>query len=369
LEIDLPFCLSYACRANETPTDEDLGGTVSLSSAGSSVSPDEIDDFLVFSLQETVGCEFDSAAAPSRVAVNTSQDVEDADPSHPWIQAMSRLAATKQSVLVSNVSHLLAGVPPRGIAGRTAWQAVLVPLVAGEELAGCFVFFLNPALAYDTRFRSFIDMIGQTLSTSLLSVRAYENEIQRNEELAALDRAKTSFFTSISHELRTPLTLILGPLGDLLGAKDLDRHKRGQIDLINRNAKRLLRLVNSILDFARLEAGKLASQFQPVQLAAMTSDLASSFRSAIEAAGIEYNVETTCEDCIVWIDVDKWEKIVYNLISNAFKYTSEGSVSIKTSVEGDQYFVFAVTDTGAGIPPNELSSIVGFTSSLGLNGS
>ena len=323
LETDLPFCLSYACGLSEAPIDEDVAGTISLSSAGSSISKTK-DQTLIFSLQETVGCPFDSKAAPSRIVVRLDEDPSEADRSHPWIRAMSQLCTTDKPVLVRNVQDLLAGIPPRGIKDRIPWQAVLLPLRAGEELAGCFVFFLNPALAYDAKYASFIGLINSTLNGSLISIRSFESEVQRNEELAALDRAKTSFFTSISHELRTPLTLILGPLRDLLAMKDLDRQKRSQLELVNRNAKRLLRLVNSILDFARAEAGKMVSSFAPMKLAELTQDLASAFRSAIENAGIEYTVETTASEALVWVDMDKWEKIVYNLVSNAFKYTSEG---------------------------------------------
>ena len=137
-------------------------------------------------------------------------------------------------------------------------------------------------------------------------VKTFEQEIQRSEELAALDRAKTSFFTSISHELRTPLTLILGPVKDLTQDKTLTRAQASSISLVYRNGRRLLRLVNSILDFARAEAGKLSSQFSPTPLGIVTSELASSFRSAVESAGMRFEVHNTIpEDIHVWVDIDK----------------------------------------------------------------
>lgn len=195
------------------------------------------------------------------------------------------------------------------------------------------------------------------MNLSLTMVKTYESEVQRAEELAALDRAKTSFFTSISHELRTPLTLILGPIKDLTNDTSLSRHQAQSISLVYRNARRLLRLVNSILDFARAEAGKLSSQFSPAALGVITTELASSFRSAMESAGIEFLVENnTAEDLLVWIDQDKWDKIVFNLLSNAFKFTTKGRVRV-TSSNDQFYFYLEVQDSGVGIPANELSSI------------
>lgn len=195
------------------------------------------------------------------------------------------------------------------------------------------------------------------MNLSLNMVKTYEQEVQRAEELAQLDRAKTSFFTSISHELRTPLTLILGPIKDLTSDTTLTRSQASSISLVYRNARRLLRLVNSILDFARAEAGKLSSQFTPLSLGVITSELASSFRSAVESAGISFIVENnTPDDLLVWADIDKWEKIVFNLISNAFKFTTEGRIRVATSADA-LYFYLEVQDSGVGIPANELSSI------------
>lgn len=195
------------------------------------------------------------------------------------------------------------------------------------------------------------------MNLSLTMVKTYETEVQRAEELAALDRAKTSFFTSISHELRTPLTLILGPIKDLTTDTSLTRAQASSISLVYRNARRLLRLVNSILDFARAEAGKLSSQFSPMALGIITAELASSFRSAIESAGIEFIVENnTPEDLLVWVDQDKWDKIVFNLLSNAFKFTTSGTVRVTASSDAF-YFYLEVQDSGIGIPANELSSI------------
>lgn len=202
-----------------------------------------------------------------------------------------------------------------------------------------------------------VQILSRQMNLSLNMVKTYETEVQRAEELAALDRAKTSFFTSISHELRTPLTLILGPIKDLTTDTSLSRSQASSISLVYRNARRLLRLVNSILDFARAEAGKLSSQFSPMALGIITTELASSFRSAMESAGIEFIVENNVpEDILVWADQDKWDKIVFNLLSNAFKFTTKGRVRVTSSAD-NYYFYLEVQDSGVGIPANELSSI------------
>jgi signal transduction histidine kinase len=114
-----------------------------------------------------------------------------------------------------------------------------------------------------------------------MNATAREEERQRAEALAELDRAKTTFFSNISHEFRTPLTLMLGPLEDLLDQAELQIEKE-QLTLIHRNALRLYKLVNSLLDFSRLEAGRARANFEPVALGRFTQDLASIFRSATE---------------------------------------------------------------------------------------
>lgn len=158
-------------------------------------------------------------------------------------------------------------------------------------------------------------------------------------------------------KLRTPITLILGPIRDLTNDTSLSRSQASSISLVYRNARRLLRLVNSILDFARAEAGKLSSQFGLVALGEVTMELASSFRSAVESAGMQFVTENLVpDDILVWVDIDKWEKIIFNLIGNAFKFTNSGSIRVATRADA-YYFYMEVQDTGIGIPADELSSI------------
>ncbi len=179
-----------------------------------------------------------------------------------------------------------------------------------------------------------------------------------NARLGELDAAKTVFFGNISHELRTPLTLMLGPLEDALGdaREALGPAQDARVRVAHANAVRLLKLVNALLDFARLEAGRLRASFAPIDLAQLTAELAGMFSSAMERGGIELVVECPPLASPAYVDRDMWEKIVTNLIGNAFKFTHHGAVRVRLR-EDDARFVLEVEDTGVGIPASELGRI------------
>jgi PAS domain S-box-containing protein len=189
--------------------------------------------------------------------------------------------------------------------------------------------------------------------------KAQEREIARQrEELAKLDELKTQFFANISHELRTPLTLMLGPIEDALSDRDepLGDQQRERATLIQRSSLRLQKLVNTLLDFSRAEAGRLQAVYQPTDLASFTQDLASNFRSACEKAGLSLVIEMPSLPEPVFVDHEMWEKIVLNLISNAFKFTPDGGINISLAAE-DGHATLRVTDSGTGIPEAELPRI------------
>jgi PAS domain S-box-containing protein len=188
--------------------------------------------------------------------------------------------------------------------------------------------------------------------------KAHEREIARQrEELAKLDVLKTQFFANISHEFRTPLTLILGPLEDALANTHgvLPMGAARSLSTSHRNALRLLKLVNTMLDFSRIEAGRVQAFYQPVDLAALTSELASNFRSLCEKAGLRLIVQcaTLSPDEPAYVDRDMWEKIVLNLVSNAFKFTLQGEIEVRLEA-ADRHARLTVRDTGVGIPSEEL---------------
>jgi signal transduction histidine kinase len=176
------------------------------------------------------------------------------------------------------------------------------------------------------------------------------------EQTKQLDRLKTDFFANVSHEFRTPLTLLLGPLEEVLNEAELPPLQRGQLNIVHRNGLRLLKLVNTMLDFARIEGGRNQAIFESTDLASCTADLASAFRSAIEGAGLQLLVECPPLDEPVYVDREMWEKIVLNLLSNALKFTQHGRIAVRQHVAGNSVEL-AVEDTGCGIPAMELRNV------------
>jgi signal transduction histidine kinase len=219
---------------------------------------------------------------------------------------------------------------------------------------GILVLGNSPRLPYDERYNKFFKLIADHSTTGLSNARAFEQERRRTQALSEVDKAKTTFFSNISHEFRTPLTLILGPLEELLNNnKGLSKEQIENIEATHRNSVRLLRLVNTLLDFSRIEAGRVSARYYNVDLCEFTSDLASNFRSVIEGAGLKFEVQCDVIDQPTYVDREMWEKIVLNLLSNAFKYTLEGKITLRLFSTKD-FGVLEVEDTGVGIPDEEL---------------
>ncbi len=238
--------------------------------------------------------------------------------------------------------------------------AVIVPIPASRPhaQAGFLIAGVSARLKLDERYRDFLVFVRTQIATAIANARAYEEERRRAEALAEIDRAKTAFFSNVSHEFRTPLTLMLGPVEDLLrgGHTELPTAVRGQLEVVNRNALRLLRLVNSLLDFSRIEAGRVKAAYRATDLSLFTNELASVFRAAIERAGLTLTVDSPPLPEPVYVDREMWEKIVLNLISNAFKFTFEGGITVSLRSVGDRAEL-EVADTGTGIPPTEMPKL------------
>ena len=244
---------------------------------------------------------------------------------------------------------------PRGPWPRAPTQAATIP-ITGPSRSGSgavLVVGLNPYRRVDAEYLSFLNLIAQQIGSAITSAAAYEAEKQRAEALAELDRAKTTFFSNVSHEFRTPLTLIIGPIQEALANRELPDAARIQLELAQGNSARLLKLVNSLLDFARLEAGRVQASYAPTDLAKLTRDLASTFRSAVEKAGLVLQVDCPALTQDVYVDREMWEKIVLNLLSNALKFTLDGSIRVRLRSEGHEA-VLEVSDSGVGIPQAEL---------------
>nr|WP_315249626.1 ATP-binding protein [uncultured Duganella sp.] len=228
-----------------------------------------------------------------------------------------------------------------------------VSLPGQQEVFGFLVAGVSARRAVDDEYRNFYGLLNDAINTAVGNVTAYEQEQRRAEELARIDRAKTAFFSNVSHEFRTPLTLILGPLDDALANDGLSPEQRRRIETTHRNALRLLKLVNSLLDFSRIEAGRVLASYQPVDLARLTVDLAGVFESAMAKGGLTYTLDLPPLAQPVFVDRDMWEKIVFNLLSNAFKFTLQGGVTL-TLREHQGMARLSVRDTGGGIPEHEL---------------
>ena len=246
---------------------------------------------------------------------------------------------------------------PGGPWPEQAKDLLVTPLVAigiGQPL-GFLVTGLNPRRTLDDAYRAFIDVVTDRIASGLVAVRAYEQERKRAESLAQLDRAKTAFFSNVSHEFRTPLTLMLGPMEDGLSdrGQPLPPRQRERQELIHRNALRLLKLVNTLLDFSRIEAGRAQASFEPIDLSSYTADLASTFRSAIERAKMQLVADCPPLSQPVFVDRDMWEKVVLNVLSNAFKHTFTGSITVSLREVAGQAEL-RVIDTGIGIPADQI---------------
>ncbi len=217
-------------------------------------------------------------------------------------------------------------------------------------------FELNPHLRFDDAYRDFLSLVVSTISAGIAGAEAYEEAEQRARALEELDRAKTTFLSNVSHEFRTPLTLLLGPLHDHSTDPALPDAVRRDLAMAERNGRRLLKLVNSLLDIARLEAGRMTASFEATNLAALTRDLVAMFQSAADAAGLDLVVD--CPDLAepAHVDREMWEQIVTNLCANALKYTPSGSVTVRLRRSGDSARL-DVIDTGIGISADEADRI------------
>ncbi|WP_052672318.1 ATP-binding protein [Aliterella atlantica] len=216
----------------------------------------------------------------------------------------------------------------------------------------------NKQLEIEQELQETIKQMGTEIYLRSQELQKVNRQLRlANEALAELDRAKTVFFNNISHEFRTPLSLMLGPLEDILSnSSSLNVSERGQLEMVHRNSLRLLKLVNTLLDFARIEAGRMQAVYKQVDLASFTAELASVFRSAIERAGLSFQVDCPPLDKPIFIDSEMWEKIVLNLLSNALKFTFTGEIAVKLQAVGDGVEL-TVRDTGTGIPAPELPHI------------
>ena len=342
---------SLATELSQTITEEDV-----VSSLSRSLSENEQD--LPFSLVYLLSPDERQARLACRTGITAGHPaapevIELTEESQTW--PMSDLLGGKDSVIVDDLAQRFASLPT-GAWDSPPKRAVLLPMTSQAQStpAGIIVFGLNPYRPLDVSYAGFLKLIAGQVAASISNARAYENEKKRAEALAEIDRAKTLFFSNVSHDFRTPLTLMLAPLEDLLaesGGLSPQQHER--LDIAHRNSLRLLKLVNTLLDFSRIQAGRFQAPYEPTDLSQLTAELARVFRSAMDRAGLNFIINCPRIDQPVYVDRELWEKIVFNLLSNAFKFTFEGEIEISIA-KRDAGVELAVRDTGTGIPADEL---------------
>jgi PAS domain S-box-containing protein len=283
--------------------------------------------------------------------------IHDSPASGPW--PLSRVAETRRSCQISDLPDTV-GIFPAGPWPDPVETAFVHPLAAQTQSrpTGFLIAGVSPRRILDPDYRTFLDLVAGHIATSITDARAFEAERKRAEALAEIDRAKTSFFSNVSHEFRTPLTLMMNPIEEILAEPPsrLVSEHRSLLHVAHRNSLRLLRLVNTLLDFSRAEAGRIQANYEPVDLATLTADLASNFRSACERAGLALDVRCPSLGQPVYVDREMWEKVVLNLISNAFKFTLDGRIEVAVHADGTDA-VLVVKDSGVGIPEAELPRV------------
>jgi signal transduction histidine kinase len=227
---------------------------------------------------------------------------------------------------------------------------------AEDRVVGVLLLGASPRLPFDDLYRGFLALAGETITASVAESQARTRERQRVEQAAAVDRAKTEFFSNVSHEFRTPLTLMLGSLEEMLDdPTSLPPSREVELELMLHNTRHLLRLVGTMLDFSQIEAGGLRPRFARTDLSARTREIAERFETAAQRAGLELRVDVEALPTI-WVDVAMWEKIVSNLVSNALKFTFEGRIDLKLRAL-PQHVELVVRDTGSGIPTTDVPFI------------
>lgn len=309
--IDFPFVLLY--RFDETRQQALLSGITGLKAGG--------------------------PASPEALTLDSQNAI-------PW--PLDWLARTDKTVRIDQLSQRLPGFS----FPEQAQTAFLLPLsiLPDAPPIGCAVLGVHPRALLDPTYYTFLDRVARQIAQNVQTALQLEEARQRAEALTELHRVKAEFFSNISHEFRTPLTLLLGPLEELLSGtyETLSTSQRAAVELAHRNGVRLLKQVNTLLDFSRLEAGRMRTHLEPVDLAALTADLASGFRPAIERAGLRLIVDCPPLPEPVLVDSEMWEKIVLNLLSNALKFTLAGEIAVRLSLR-TYHVELTISDTGIGI--------------------
>jgi len=280
---------------------------------------------------------------------------QEVDFMEPGIRSKNISIAIKENRIVESVNNDRWKNLPKGAWDVMPEKFVHIPVKAANRKFPFAILTvgLNPFRKFDTGYKNFLELIADRISLRVNNVMAYEEERKRIRALQELDRTKTIFFSNISHEFRTPLTLMLGNIEEALNEPDSVPKNYERMNMTHRNAMRLLKLVNTLLDFSRIESGRQKAFYSLTDIVSFTKNLAANFRSIIEKAGLKFIVQADSIVQPVYIDKQMWEKIIFNLLSNAFKYTLNGSITVRLSSDNENA-ILDVEDTGVGIPQKDL---------------
>ncbi|POW12437.1 hypothetical protein PSTT_04501 [Puccinia striiformis] len=421
---DLPFVIMYSCeskknsRRSQTCSDESASDTsngswinLQLRLAGAVGVPKghpSAAEQIQFNIQMLGSCSQSGSSCHSSSTLGHSTDNNSSSPSSVGSQRTMHTELTeddsvvwplreactfRKPIYIAHLGDRAKGFEARGWPDQTR-SAVVMPVSTSEDSAplGVIVFGLSPS---------------------------HEEEAQRLEDLAALDRAKTTFFTNISHELRTPLTLIVGPISMILESSDISPAARERLKVVEvipssrfiikielqtrkslassklcsgdsvyliihpicylsgpsttrfqlltgfriipilppRNTQRLINLVNQLLDLSRFEAGKMVARFKGTDVSKLTANLSALFRSAMHKNQINFVVDCPDTPRRVWVDQDFFEKVVFNILSNSMKFTPKGGkVMMQVRYDSNNCYLIC-SDTGKGIKQEELPKI------------
>ena len=288
---------------------------------------------------------------------NPMPDDVDLNEANKFSSLFSKAISGRKIEVYDDLKELVNNTP------KGAWEiepdkAIILPVAqaGSREPYGVLVIGCNPYRLLDEKYSSFFSLVADQIATSFASVNALEEERKRAEAFAEIDRAKTIFFSNISHEFRTPLTLLMGPVEDTLNDPESSGDTKERMHVAYRNVLRMQKLVNTLLEFSRIEAGRIEGRYRKVDIVAITEDLTSTFRSAVEKAGMELRFIANEIDGEIYVDIDMWERIILNLLSNAFKYSKNGVITVDVRNAGKQ-LVVAISDTGSGIPEDQLDKI------------
>ncbi|MGB6295918.1 MAG: response regulator [Rivularia sp. (in: cyanobacteria)] len=268
-------------------------------------------------------------------------------------QILQEILRTQQPLIITDLNDYPAQIKGFDLPFKMATRSLMiVPLLADGKIIGSIT--LRQSKKQRHWLKPELELAASVAVQAALAVqqsRLYQKTRQQAERLLELDKQKTEFFQNISHEFRTPITLIQGPLESAVSAGEGLSHEQSNIAL--RNSRRLLRLVNQLLDLQRLDAGRMQPSFRKCDLVEFVSQIVESFRPYCEKK--ELNLLTELDQCpAVYLDMEKFDKVVYNLLSNAMKFTPQnGSITVRLQYTGSDC-ILQVEDTGIGIAEEQI---------------